>query len=101
VSGFQPPHSFCDRTPEGLRITVKNQGRDVPRQVNVTVAFARGGNVPASVGTIQPGTPASTTVQIPAACWHPDCSFEIRVDPANLIGETNETNNNAAGYCIG
>jgi hypothetical protein len=38
---------------------------------------------------------------IPAGCFTPDCGFQIVVDSASEVAESNESNNVADGLCLG
>ena len=102
VPDSRPGYGFCKVADGKLVITVKNQGE---------------GNAAASVTQVDFGTPTPSTIQtpaipagssvdlapivIPGACYHPDCSFTIKVDSGSTVPETNETNNTGSGTCIG
>ena len=40
-------------------------------------------------------------IYFPAGCFSSDCGFTIKVDPGNTFAETNESNNEAQGVCVG
>jgi hypothetical protein len=40
-------------------------------------------------------------IYFPAGCFSSDCGFTIKVDPGNTVRETNESNNEAQGVCVG
>ena len=97
---------FCRRDPSSGRlvVTVRNQGVGPAGPSHTTVNFTTGRTVtPVTVNT--PMIPAGTTVDvmaaIPSGCFTPDCAFQIVVDSASEVAESNETNNVADGLCRG
>jgi hypothetical protein len=97
---------FCRRDPSGgnLVVTVKNQGVAPAAASHTTVNFAVGGTVsPVSVNTpmIMAGASVDVSAAIPPGCFRPDCSFQIVVDAAHEVAESDEGNNVADGLCLG
>jgi hypothetical protein len=97
---------FCRRDLSGskLVVTVKNQGVAPAAASHATVNFATGGTVsPVSLNTpmILAGDSVDVVMAIPSGCFTPDCSFQIVVDAAQEVQESNEGNNFADGLCRG
>jgi CARDB len=97
---------FCRRDPSGgnLLVRVKNQGVAPAAASHTTVNFAVGGTVsPVSVNTpmIVAGASVDVSAAIPPGCFRPDCSFQIVVDAADEVAESDEGNNVADGLCLG
>jgi len=98
------PPSFCKKDPQSnkLIVTVKNQGRGSAAASTTTVEFNPGGSFPLPTAAIAAGgTLDLTPLEIPAACYNPDCEFKITVDSAKQINESDEDNNSAEGSCLG
>ncbi len=96
------PQGFCKVADGKLVVTVKNQGEGNAAASATQVDF--GTPNPSTIPT--PAIPAGSSVDlpgiaIPGACYHPDCSFTIKVDSGSTVPETNETNNTGSGTCIG
>lgn len=97
-----PDGGFCNRTAEGLIVTVKNQGTG-PAGASVTrVTFATGASVDLPTPPLAPGAqvvlPPAT---IPSSCFSPNCAFRITVDATGVVAESNEGNNTVSGVCLG
>lgn len=102
--------TFCESDETGnLRIYVKNQGDAEAPSSEVEVEFflapgqsqkvrAQGATGPLKAGET---STAVISVEIPASCFNPDCSFKITVDILSEVKETNEQNNSVQGTCIG
>jgi hypothetical protein len=107
--GSAPP-DFC-RTPadasNNLIVRVKNQGfSDAgPSTLRVTFTTTSGLKpVDVPVPALNWGTFLDLSVPIPADCPDPDphsqaCRFQIAVDVADVVAESDEPNNNVAGVC--
>jgi len=101
--GVVPP--YCDYTPGGIFVTIENIGSVEAPPSTTTVEFLPGGPVDLATPAIPAGS--STVVgpfNFPTSapwCFNPDCEFEIRADSAAVVGETNENNNVAEGWCLG
>lgn len=95
---------YCARDARGnLLVTVRNQGNAPSVPCTTTVVFGDGTG---TVNVPTPSLPAGSSltlppVPMPAPCWSPDCSFEIKVDSSNVVTETKEDNNDAEGWCVG
>lgn len=97
---------FCRRDPTGgkLVVTVRNQGVAPAGTSHTTVNFFTGGTVsPVTVNTpmIPAGNSVDVAATIPSGCFTPDCGFQIIVDAAAEVPESNEANNVADGLCLG
>ena len=97
---------FCRRDPSGskLVVTVKNQGVAPAAASHTTVNFTAGGTVSAvslSTPMVLAGDSVDVVAAIPSGCFTPDCSFQIVVDAAQEVQESNEGNNVADGLCRG
>ena len=83
---------------------MRNQGVGPAGPSHTNVNFTTGTTV-TSITLNTPTIPAGTTVDvmaaIPANCFTPDCAFQIVVDSASEVAESNETNNVADGLCLG
>lgn len=93
---------YCDLHGDVLFIHIANNGREDAPRTAFHVAFAlQSGKVEYKVSLpgIGSGHIATFPVGIPPFCYKPDCSFRIRVDPANDVAESNEYNNLAFGLC--
>lgn len=82
-------------------VTVENRGEaDAPESITAVV-FVPGGSV--DVRTDGLGQAESTQidpVDVPAACFIPDCRFTVLVDASFLVDETDENNNRVDGTCL-
>jgi hypothetical protein len=100
--GSTDPLDFCQSTgPNAFDVYVANQGT-VPAPASTThVDFANSGGVDMPTPALAPGGSAIVHFAIPATCFDASnkCSFTIVVDSANVVTESNETNNSAAGLC--
>jgi hypothetical protein len=95
---------FCVLNGSGqLVVTVNNQGNFASPASTTKVEFTSGSSVSSEMTTPALEINESTPVifDIPAGCFVSDCKFEITVDSANQINETNENNDMASGQCIG
>jgi hypothetical protein len=110
VEGSAPP-SYCRRDPSGnLIVRVKNQGSVDAIASTLRVTFQSAPNMPVDVATpllpglFNGGGFVDLPVPIPANCFDPptdpnSCFFQIAVDIAGVVIESNEANNNVAGSC--
>ena len=98
----QPP--FCDRQDVGgvdsLVVHMKNQGAD-SGPYKVVVDFGPYGQIPHMMGPLGAGLVDSFSVPIPMGCFDSDCGFTIIVDAGNIVQESDETNNEGRGSCLG
>src|SRR5262245_61563320 len=97
-----PTGGFCNATPSGLVVTVRNQGTG-PAGASVTrVTFGTGASVDIPTPPLGPGAQvALPPVPFPPGCFQPDCAFRITVDATGVVAESNELNNTVSGLCIG
>jgi len=99
----RPGIGFCKLDDQGrLVVTVKNQGDADAAASTTVVEFFPGG----SFSLPTPPIPAGGSVDlppldVPAACYNPDCNFRITVDANNEIEEADKSNNSASGSCLG
>jgi hypothetical protein len=109
VEGSAPP-DYCRSPADGsnnLIVRVKNEGfSDAgPSTLRVTFATTSGPTpVEVPVPALNWGASLDLSVPIPANCPDPDphsqaCRFQIAVDVAGVVAESNEPNNNVAGAC--
>ena len=97
-----PETGFCRRDERGdLIVTVKNQGSADAGASTTTVHFAPGGVFSQPTPPIAAGAAVDLLFPIPAGCFSPDCNFQIVVDSAQQVTESDETNNIATGACLG
>ncbi len=96
-----PNGSFCRRQGDMLVVTVCNQGTAPAGPSTTTVDFPGHGTVNVPTPAIPAGGCVDVQAQIPPGCFDPDCEFRIKVDSANVVAESDETNNTAAGRCLG
>ena len=96
------PVATCKTDSQGnLLIRVKNQGT-VEAEASITrVTFYPGGQSDLLFPPIGPGDTAEVPLNMPGACWNPDCDYQIQVDVNNGVNESDETNNTAPGSCFG
>jgi hypothetical protein len=92
---------FCRGVPGKLVLTVKNQGAAPAGASHMTVKFGGGTSVSVNTPTIPAGGSVDLLVAIPNGCFQSDCPFEITVDSALEVVESDETNNVDYGYCLG
>lgn len=94
--------NFCDVDDSGnLRVHIKNQGTAAADPSTLEVDFGQYGQILEPVPSLLAGETATILVPIPYGCFDPDCGFEITVDSAGVIDESNELNNSQTGSCIG
>jgi hypothetical protein len=102
----QAPGPFCNvdrRTAvPKLIVSVRNQGHADAPPSTTTVSFSPGGVFQLPT----PAVPAGGAVDlpplnVPMACFNPNCEFKITVDSANTVNESNAGNNSAQGKCNG
>lgn len=66
----------------------------------VTVAFANAGTVSVPLPSPSWNGTVPFEVDIPDGCYHVGgCQFTIKVDPANVVPETSNANNNTTKFC--
>lgn len=99
----EPGIGFCKLNDQNrLVVTVKNQGDADAGASTTMVEFFPGG----SFALPTPPIPAGGSINlppldIPGACYNPNCNFRITVDANNEINEANKSNNSASGSCLG
>jgi len=86
---------------DSLRVTVRNQGKASAPASVTTVVFAPGGPIAHKTPALAAGASTDFTVQIPKACFNPDCRFRITVDSDKTVAESGEGNNSVNGICVG
>jgi CARDB len=94
---------FCKVIDKVMKVvvSVKNQGNAGSPVSTTTVQFATGQSFNLATPAILPGGSAHLdALNIPAACFNPDCNFTITVDSGNQVKESNAKNNTANGRCI-
>jgi len=91
--------------PCGLVVTVKNQGNlNAPASITrVSFSTSRG---PITVDLTTPALGVGAAVDlgpidIPGACFDPNCDFTVTVDINKNVSESSEVNNSTAGICPG
>ena len=87
-----------------LVVTVRNQGAGPAGPSHTTVNLTTGTTVtPVTANT--PMLPAGNVVDVmavmPLGCFTPNCAFQIVVNSASEVAESNEGNNLADGLCLG
>jgi hypothetical protein len=95
--------NFCDMDGIGnLEVHIKNQGTADAGPSTLEVNFS-GQQAPTSISvpSILAGATITIPVPISGGCFSPDCGFEITVDSAGVINESNELNNSQVGSCLG
>ncbi len=98
---------FCGGNDSGKRIIgdsglqIKNQGAAAAGPSTLEVDLGQYGQILGPVPSLLAGETTTISVQIPSACFDPDCDFEITVDSAGVIDESNELNNTQKGSCMG
>lgn len=93
---------FCKAIDKTMRVvvSVKNQGNAGSPVSTTTVQFAPGQSFNLATPAIPPGGSAHLDpLNIPAACFNPECNFTIAVDSGNQVKESNAKNNTASGRC--
>ena len=97
--------NFCDVDNYGnLLVHIKNQGTATAGPSTLEVDFGQYGPLFEPVPSLLAGE--TITILVPlsvfvAACYDPDCGFEIIVDSEDVIDESNELNNSQTGSCLG
>jgi len=93
--------AFCDLDDSGnLKVHIKNQGNADAGSSSVEVDFG-GQKFVEPVLPIAADQTIIVLFSLPTGCYNPDCGFEITVDVADEINESNEANNSQIGNCIG
>ena len=100
--------SYCSWLLQGtkaertIKVKVKNNGTQIANPTDMFFDFdgALSGTKPIG-GYVYAGGYKSVDLLIPEDCFGADgiCNFQIEVDHAQLINETNEGNNGASGSC--
>ncbi len=95
--------NFCDVDNYGnLIVHIKNQGTAAAGPSTLEVDFYVYGLISEPVQSLLAGETIDILISIPFGCYDPDCGFEIIVDSADVIDESNELNNSqTGGLCIG
>ena len=107
--GIPEPYGFCQFTDDGdLVVRVHNQGGAASGPSTTRVTFLGTSTVVSEQATpgLSPfGGSANLIFDMPESCFpttggDTQCHFTISVDHANVVGESNEANNTAAGICV-
>ncbi|MCY1073813.1 CARDB domain-containing protein [Archangium lansingense] len=97
-----PNGGFCNRTDEGLIVTVKNQGTGAAGASVTRVTFATGASVDIPTPPLGPGAQVVLPpAPFPPNCFQGNCAFRITVDATGVVAESNEGNNTVSGVCRG
>ena len=96
-----PAGDFCVRQSDKLFVTVRNQGAAAAGSSSTMVDFGAFGTSTMPTPPLAPGDSATLVFTIPANCFDPNCEFRINVDALLEVAESDETNNMAAGVCVG
>ena len=94
---------FCKVVDKTMKVvvSVKNRGNAASPVSTTKVQFTPEQSFNLATPALQPGESAHLDpVNIPAACFNPECNFTITVDSGNQITESNAKNNTASGRCI-
>lgn len=99
----RPGFGFCqiDRTSGNLIVRILNQGGAPAAASETVVDFGASGAVALATPPVGVGVTLELQVAFPPSCFRPDCGFEIFVDNRNNVLESDETNNQGTGLCIG
>jgi hypothetical protein len=93
-----PAAGFC--RDQGVVVTLRNQGPSDSDSSATTITFAGAGSVLVATPSIEGGRIATLPpVAIPAACFAPNCFFQVIVDSNDDIEESDESNNTAEVTC--
>ena len=95
--------TFCVRRNDQLFVTIRNQGAAAAGPSTTAVDFGAFGIATAATPGLAAGASTTLTFTIPTNpnCFNPDCEFRIIADSALVVPESDETNNIAAGVCLG
>jgi hypothetical protein len=92
---------FCRLRDGRLIVTARNQGAGAAGASTLRVDFGAHGPASAPTPALPAGAGHDHLVPLPGGCFDPDCGFRITVDHGDVVGESNEANNDASGVCIG
>ena len=93
-----PAAGFC--RDQGVVVTLRNQGPSDADSSTTTITFAGAGSVNVATGGVEGGRIETLPpVAIPAACFAPDCFFQVVVDSIDDVDESDEGNNTAEVTC--
>ncbi|MGD1879609.1 MAG: CARDB domain-containing protein [Kiloniellaceae bacterium] len=101
----QPGSHFCSSVPGNgrsghVQIVVRNKGNALATPVKVSFLFSTGQFMTETIPLIQPGAAKGAAVAIPDSAWkNGKAQFQISIDPTDIIGETNESNNTFHSFC--
>lgn len=97
------PDGLCRRNDQGqLLVNVYNQGGADAAASKLRIVFGSAQPVDFDTVALAAGTGTDVVVAIPNDCYDQNtlqCSFTVGVDAANVVAESEETNNNARGLC--
>ena len=93
--------SFCKIRNGKLVVTVKNQGAGAAVASRTGVDFGSHGQASLNTPALATGASTELVVDIPSGCHDPDCEFTIKVDSDSAVNESQESNNDGSGTCIG
>jgi hypothetical protein len=99
--GTPGPGGFCKLDSQGrLLVSVRNQGSADAAASTTKVEFFPGGPRLLPTPPLVPGRLADLPpIDMPKACFNPNCRFQLTVDANNELMESNEGNNRAEGMC--
>ncbi len=93
-----PAAGFCRE--QGVVVTLRNQGPSDADSSTTTVTFAGASSVTVATSSIEGGRIETLPpIPIPAACFAPDCFFQVIADSNNDVEESDENNNTAEVTC--
>lgn len=90
----------CRLDAEGrLIVTIRNQGKKTSKATTTQIEFGDLPPVRLPTRPVPPGGAESVSYRVPEECYRPDCRFRVSVDALDEVAETDETNNDAQGFC--
>ena len=104
--GLRTPGELCNLDPAAaaprLIVSVRNQGPASAGPSITRVEFNPGGSFDLATPPVPPGGAVDLPpLRVPASCFNPNCQFQITVDSASNVYESNAANNSASGRCTG
>ncbi len=93
-----PATSTSAAAPRTVRVTVHNQGAGGAAASHTIVDFGPPGKVVAQTPALAAGMNTIVSAAVPSACPQ-TCAFEVLVDGAGEVEETDEANNTRTGTC--
>lgn len=93
-----PAAGFC--RDQGVVVTLRNQGPSDADSSVTTITFAGANSVQVATSSVEGGRITTLPpVAIPAACYAPNCFFQVIVDSNDDVDESDENNNTAEVTC--